>query len=127
MPYVKETKNALKTDAQFKVLENLLKIQCTPREICAVLEISDDTLKRRIVGKYDCTLEDLSEHFRHHGRASLRRKMYDNAFNNNSQRMQIHLSKQKAFLDMPDRVEGSYEQLIGICNELEDKKKEQVQ
>lgn len=78
------------------VVIEMIKIQCTQVEICAVLGISEDTLTRRII---EHNIEGVSnfaglyEKHSHEGKASLRRAQWKAAHEGNVT-MQIWLGKQ---------------------------------
>jgi hypothetical protein len=78
------------------VVIEMIKIQCTQVEICAVLGISEDTLTRRII---EHNIEGVSnfaglyEKHSHEGKASLRRAQWKAAQGGNVT-MQIWLGKQ---------------------------------
>lgn len=75
------------------VFENLMKIQCTKEEICAVLMVSENTLLNWVKENYDgATFCAVFSSFKAVGRASLRRIQYDQAEKN--PRMAIWLGKQ---------------------------------
>lgn len=75
------------------IFENLMRIQCTKEEICAVLMVSENTLLHWVKENYDganfCTVFST---FKAVGRASLRRIQQDHA--EKSPRMAIWLGKQ---------------------------------
>lgn len=88
------------TDEQWHTIINLAAIQCTAEEVAAVLEISPDTLHRRIKETHDTsTLEFLASHS-HGGKVSLRRAQFKLAEEGNPT-MQIWLGKQ--YLNQKDR------------------------
>ena len=75
------------------VFENLMKIQCTKEEICAVLMVSENTLLNWVKENYDgATFCAVFSSFKAVGRASLRRIQFDQAEKN--PRMAIWLGKQ---------------------------------
>lgn len=75
------------------VFENLMKIQCTKEEICAVLMVSENTLLSWVKENYNgATFCALFSSFKALGRASLRRIQFDQAEKN--PRMAIWLGKQ---------------------------------
>jgi hypothetical protein len=96
------------------VVIEMIKIQCTQVEICAVLGISEDTLTRRII---EHNIEGVSnfaglyEKHSHEGKASLRRAQWKAAHDGNVT-MQIWLGKQllgqkipKRYLDGDDNLQ----------------------
>jgi tRNA threonylcarbamoyladenosine modification (KEOPS) complex Cgi121 subunit len=91
------------------VVIEMIKIQCTKLEICAVLGISEDTLTRRIREKGIegvVNFADLYEKHSHEGKASLRRAQWKAAHNGNVT-MQIWLGKQ--MLGQRDQIKQSVE------------------
>ena len=78
-----------------QILGNLAQIGCPNYEIASVLGISQRTLKRNFA--------NFIEENREKGKASLRKKMWDNAVKKDNTHMQIWLSKN--YLNMRDKVE----------------------
>ena len=79
-------------EIDYSKLENLCKIQCTKEECAAVLEISEDTLERRLKEE---GYENFAAFFKKHagqGKSSLRRMQWKSAQNGNVT-MQIWLGK----------------------------------
>lgn len=91
-----------KTEIDFKMLENLCKIQCTAEEVAGVLEVSVDTVYRRIDEKHGITFAEYKERYAAQGRASLRRSQFKLAEKNSN--MSIWLGKQ--VLGQRDKVDG---------------------
>lgn len=60
----------------YELFEKLCGIQCTAEEICAVMEISQDTLVRRTKLKYKKTFADVFKQKREAGKSSLRRTQW---------------------------------------------------
>lgn len=84
------------SDRDFDHLVNLIRIQCTAEEICNVLDMSQDTLNRRIAEREIegvNNFADLYKKYRDEGRASLRRQQWQSA-NAGNVTMQIWLGKQ---------------------------------
>lgn len=87
----------------------LIRIQCTKLEICAVLGVSEDTLTRRIREHGIEGVENFADLYEKHakeGRSSLRRAQWKAAHNGNVT-MQIWLGKQ--MLGQRDQIKQSVE------------------
>jgi len=80
------------TNRDFEQFEALCKIQCSKADICAVMDVKDRTLDRLVKEKYGRTVEEMQDHFRAYGRASLLRSQFKLAERNPS--MAIWLGKQ---------------------------------
>ena len=80
------------TNRDFEQFEALCKIQCSKADICAVMDVKDRTLDRLIKEKYGKTVEEMQDHFRAYGRASLLRTQFKLAERNPT--MAIWLGKQ---------------------------------
>lgn len=76
----------------FKVFEELCKIQCTQVEIANVLDIDVDTLQARLKENYGVGFSEIHKKFADHGRMSLRRYQFRMAEHNPT--MAIWLGKQ---------------------------------
>ena len=74
------------------VFENLMKIQCTKEEICAVLDISEKTLNSWCNRTYGENFSLVFKKKREYGKSSLRRKQWNLAEKNPT--MAIWLGKQ---------------------------------
>lgn len=57
--------------------EELCKIQCTEKEICAVLGMGVDTLLANLKKEYRMTFEEARQKFAQYGKASLRRLQFN--------------------------------------------------
>lgn len=68
-----------------KLVRSLALIQCTYQEMAATIGCSKTTLEKHF--------KELINKCKEEGKQSLRRKMFDNAINNNNTQMQIFLSK----------------------------------
>lgn len=88
----------------WKIVDGLVGIQCTKREICEVLGISEDTLSRRCQGEHGVTFAVYFAQKGASGRRSLRAKQYEIAMSGNVT-MLIWLGKQ--YLNQTDKVESS--------------------
>ena len=84
-----------KKDIDLDILGNLASIGCTQEEIGGVMGISARTLQRNYA--------EIIEVNKNKGKASLRKKMWENALKKGNPNMQIFLSKKG--LCMKDRVE----------------------
>lgn len=97
-----------------QIFENLCKIQCTQEEICAVLEISDETLCKWCKETYGSTFLDAKKRFAEHGKMSIRRMQFRIGEKNAS--MAIWLGKQ--YLGQRDYVEMNAEESIKQLDSL---------
>ncbi len=64
------------------IFEGLCRIQCTTAEICGVMEISRDTLERRVKEIYDSTIAAIFQEKAAAGLVSLRRNQFKMAESN---------------------------------------------
>lgn len=103
------------------IFESLCSIQCTREEICAVLNVSKDTLLRWCKATYETDFETIFEQKKMYGKMSLRRTMFKQA--EKSPVMAIWLSKQH--LGMKDEVEIENKSLDKV-SELLNKIKEEA-
>lgn len=88
---------------EWKIIENLCAIMCTGEEIASVLNVSYDTLERRVREKYKTSFAEYIKKHSAKGRTSLRRMQYRTAESGNAT-MQIWLGKQ--YLGQSDKVES---------------------
>jgi hypothetical protein len=86
-------------------LESLCKIQCTKEECAAVLDISEDTLERRLAEDGHETFAVFFKKYSGQGKSSLRRLQWKSAQNGNVT-MQIWLGKNN--LGQRDHNEVTY-------------------
>lgn len=86
------------------LFEKLCGIQCTEEEICAVLDVSTDTLSAWCKKEYGCTFSEVAKKKRDVGKMSLRRSQFKLAEKNAT--MSIWLGKQ--YLDQVDRLEARH-------------------
>lgn len=93
-----------KLDVDWKLAENLAKIQCTGEEMAAILGMSYDTLERRIKEEFETDFADWFKQKGAHGKASLRRRQYQAAEAGNAT-MLIWLGKQ--WLGQSDKSENT--------------------
>ena len=80
-------------DIDWKLFDELCKIQCTEIEIAACLNVSVDTLERRCKEKYESTFADVYAQKREGGKTSLRRAQWLSAIEGKNTAMQIFLGK----------------------------------
>jgi predicted transcriptional regulator len=80
-------------------LSKMASVGCTQRECCSILGISIAQFRS------DPELLKVWQNGRDHGRMSLRRALFDNAVNQNNVAAQIHLAKQKSWLNHTERKE----------------------
>ena len=90
--------------------ESLCAIQCTKEEICAVLNVSDNTLLRWCKQTYNKDFGTIFEEKRQNGKASLRRSQWKLAEKNPT--MSIWLGKQ--YLQQRDNIEVESKQLVKV-------------
>ena len=91
----KKNKGRPKIIIDVEILKNLASIGCPDYEIASVLGVSARTLKRNYA--------DLIDQSKEKGRASLRKKMWENALKKGNPNMMVWLSKNE--LNMRDKVE----------------------
>ena len=85
------------SDKDFSALVEMIKIQCTAREICGVLGMSEDTLSRRIRERGIDGVGNFAELYRQHqseGMVSLRRAQWKSAIEKGNVVMQKFLGAQ---------------------------------
>lgn len=106
----KKKMGAPRKEIDFRVFEELCKIQCTETEIANVLEVDIDTLCARIREQYgeNKTFSEIYKRFADFGKMSLRRIQFKQAVD--SPAMAIWLGKQ--YLDQKDKVEVDNDILI---------------
>lgn len=85
------------SDKDFATLVSMIRIQCTAKEICGVLGMSEDTLSRRIREREIEGVRNFAELYRQHqseGMVSLRRAQWKSAIENQNVVMQKFLGTQ---------------------------------
>ena len=82
-------------------IKTLFQVQCTEEEVASIIGWSKSKLHRWL--QQGNNLEEYKNTGMDAGKVSLRKKMFQNAIQNNNTQMQIHLSKQ--YLGMSDKVE----------------------
>ena len=82
-----------KIDIDFDMVKKLCAIQCTGQEIADVLDVSYDTLERRVKEVYRISFADYIKKHSANGKMSLRRKQHEVAMNGNTT-MLVWLGKQ---------------------------------
>ena len=92
-----------KIQIEFELVDNLAKIFCTGEEIASVLNVSYDTLSRRVTEDFKLTFADYIKSKVGEGKASLRRLQYKAATNGNTS-MLIWLGKQYLEQTEPMRI-----------------------
>ncbi len=97
-----------------KTFENLCEIQCTEKEICAVLEVSHDTLNRWCKETYNKDFANTFEEKREGGKSSLRRIQWHLAEKNPT--MAIFLGKN--YLGQRDNYEVTNKEELSKLDEL---------
>jgi hypothetical protein len=81
----------------------MCRINCTQAEIADVLQVSVDTLERRVLEDFGVNFAEYYKRFQGQGKMSLRRLQWNNAKKGNVT-MQIFLGKQ--YLGQSDKVEA---------------------
>lgn len=90
-------------EIDFKLVENMCQIQCTKSEIASVLQVSEDTIEKRIAEQYNCNFTEYYKRHSEGGKASLRRSMFKSAHKGNVT-AQIWLSKQHLGMRDPKQL-----------------------
>jgi len=103
---------------EFKQFEQLCSIQCTAKEICAVLGLTDKTLYRLVKKQYKESFSAVFKKLAETGKSSLRRAQYKSAIINGNVTMQIWLGKQ--YLAQTDRQEftGDINVTLGLPDDV---------
>jgi AraC-like DNA-binding protein len=91
-----------KISVDFETIDKLMAIQCTGEEIASVLNVSYDTLEKRIKEEYGLSFTEYFSQKSGVGRASLRRRQFQLAESGNPT-MLVWLGKQ--WLNQKDRSE----------------------
>ena len=82
-----------KIEIDFDMVKKLCAIQCTGQEIADVLDVSYDTLERRVKEVYRISFADYIKKHSANGKMSLRRKQHEVAMSGNTT-MLVWLGKQ---------------------------------
>ena len=82
-----------KIEIDFDMVKKLCAIQCTGQEIADVLDVSYDTLERRVKEVHQISFADYIKKHSANGKMSLRRKQHEVAMNGNTT-MLVWLGKQ---------------------------------
>lgn len=82
-----------KIEIDFDMVKKLCAIQCTGQEIADVLDVSYDTLERRVKEVYQISFADYIKKHSANGKMSLRRKQHEVAMKGNTT-MLVWLGKQ---------------------------------
>lgn len=93
------------SDKEFRQLVEMIRIQCTRNEICGILNMSEDTLNRRIKERGEENFAALYKKHSGEGKASLRRLQWQAAEAGNPT-MLVWLGKN--MLDQRDKVEQDH-------------------
>lgn len=93
------------SDKEFRQLVEMIRIQCTRNEICGILNMSEDTLNRRIKERGEENFAALYKKHSGEGKASLRRLQWQAAEAGNPT-MLVWLGKN--VLDQRDKVEQDH-------------------
>ena len=110
-------------EIDWETVKNLCGIQCTGQEIADVLDISYDTLERRVKSEFKMSFADYIKKNSANGKMSLRRKQYETAMSGNTT-MLVWLGKQylgqtdKQVTENTSRIEVST--LSDLMDELAD-------
>jgi len=94
--------------------ETLCSMMCSQEEICAVFNVSDETLRNWCKENYGETVEKVASRFRNVGKSSLRRTQFKLAEKNTQ--MAIWLGKQ--YLNQTDKIENTSEERIVVVNDI---------
>lgn len=103
-PATKRSVGRPRKEVDLKLAADLVRIQCTADEVCGVLDVSPDTLDRRLKEAGWNNFADFYERHAAEGRASLRRDQFKAARKGNSSVL-IWLGRQ--YLGQTDRREIS--------------------
>jgi hypothetical protein len=90
-------------EVDWKVIDGLLKIQCTGEEIASFIDVDYDTINRRCKEAKKMGFADYSKQKRFGGKPSLRRAQWKLAIEGNNPTMLIWLGKQ--MLDQRDKAD----------------------
>ena len=102
-------------------VEKLCALHCTAEEIANFINVSTDTLSRRIKEQYNMSFIDYYSKYSHRGNVSLRRKQMELAMSGDRV-MLIFLGKNYlGQSDNPDKVELDYKK-FNHDKEIDDKK-----
>lgn len=98
------------------IFEELCKIQCTKEEICSVLNVCYDTLNSWCNATYGKDFSLIFKEKREGGKASLRRKQFKVACENENPTMLVWLGKQ--YLGQTDKQENVNMEKVTIVNDI---------
>lgn len=85
----------------FEQMDAMLEIQCTEKEIAAVLDVNHCTIMEACKRVHGVTFEEYAKEKRRPGNVSLRRAQWEKAVNDGNPTMLIWLGKQ--YLDQTDK------------------------
>ena len=112
-----------KKQVDFELVDKLLEIQCTQREVLSVIGVSKDTLKARIRENFDMSWNDYAEDKRRVGKTSLRRAQFQKAVESGNATMLIWLGKQMLGQSDKQEIENTnYEMPTVLVDDTEDTK-----
>lgn len=92
------------TEKMWTQIEEMCGIHCRKEEICAIMDVSEDTLERRIKEKYNISFAEYFAKKSANGKMSLRRRQYTKAMDGDNTQL-IWLGKN--WLKQTDAVEHS--------------------
>lgn len=101
-------------EIDYRMFEELCKIQCTKQEICDVFQIDEKTLTARCKERYGMSFSDVQKEYKAHGMASLRRYQFSLA--KKSAAMGIFLGKQ--YLGQKDQIHETSERKLTVINRI---------
>ena len=94
-----------KVEINWKLVEQLLTIQCTTEEIAGIIGTSHDTIERACRREHKMAWEDYSKMHLSRGHSSLRRRIWKKAIEEGNNTMLIFLAK--AYLGLRDGYTGN--------------------
>lgn len=117
-----------KLELDYTLLDSLLRIQCTLNECASVMGINSDSIYQTIVRDKGMTFERYREIHAGHGKASLRRTMFQMAIEEKNPTMCIFLSKQylgfaEKIIQKPVETDEEKERLIREYAEIQERAK----
>lgn len=107
------------SENDWKKIYNLCSIFCTGEEIAAIMDVSYDTLQRRITETHNVSFADFYKKHSSNGKASLRRKQYIEAVEEGNTALLIWLGKN--YLGQRDSVELSGGEPIKLLYNLSER------
>lgn len=107
------------SDNDWKKIYNLCSIFCTGEEIASIMDVSYDTLEKRIRETYKISFTDFYKKHSSNGKASIRRQQYIQAVEEGNTALLIWLGKN--YLGQRDNVELSGGEPIKLLYNLADR------